>query len=512
MRTYSDRQHLIAAILIFATSFAVAVCAITTLRGQSSPPAQSESPSPADLGSPSPTAAPGDEPEATAEETPLPVQPPLPEITDDLEAPKEPENLQGELEIEPAPLTSEPGATVEETIPSTTGLEPAGLEPELPSSTTSPDGAQVEVNGLPQSNQSLKIVATARIKAEYDDNIFISARNEQSDLLFALSPGIALGFGEVEILVRRAAGNIYPSVNPDTSGDARSFIFVRYEPTLTLYTEHGAENTLEHDALLAGQWKGAYLTLSSRTSYKKLAGPEVEIGRRVDRTILSELLEGRYDYTDRTSFAVRVGAIDKNYDIGGFDSTEIFEDNSINYKLGARTTISGRAKFGYVEVEASPNQTYEQLLVGGQYEITDKFAVNSELGAEYRQIQGQDNLDSLNPLFSLGLTYQPFAETKIGLSASQFTQNSASTARRNVDLSSVQLGVDQRFFQRYHASFEVEYRHANFTTTTTGQQANRSDNILFLRPSLRIDLIRNTSVQLGYVYQSKDSTEFNSSF
>jgi len=94
------------------------------------------------------------------------------------------------------------------------------------------------------------------------------------------------------------------------------------------------------------------------------------------------------------------------------------------------------------------------------------------------------------------------------LNASQFTTNSVSSRRQNIESSSVAIQLEQRLFQRYYFVFDAEYDHADYT----GNSSERVDDIILLRPSVRLDFLRSASLQVGYELWHDSSTIPNRSF
>ncbi len=396
-------------------------------------------------------------------------------------------------------------------------LQP-NLEPPLPSqqieaTQTEPavdlsDEPEVELDGLTQRNTAFKIVYGIQSRLEFDDNIFISPKNEQADLIFTLSPTIAFGWGEVHSEVRRQQFGALPEGRFDEA--ARSFIYLSYTPTVSLFAEHDSENSLDHDLLLEAQAKFAYLTLGSKTVYKTMTIAEVDVGTRMRVTTYSETISAGYDYSDRTSFAAKLSATVRENEIGR-NHTIYITEGSVNYKYSERTSFSLGAKFGLLKVQDSPDQIFEQGLVGANYLVTSKISVSGYAGVEFRQVQ-EGGVNSTNPVFDVNLNYQPFDQTTISLNATRYITNSARSQNQNIDYTGISASIQQRLFQRYHAGFSVEYINANYTQAEAGISVSREDNILLLRPSIRMDLTKTASLLLGYSYRQNDSTLGTRSF
>lgn len=406
----------------------------------------------------------------------------------------------------------------------TEALENAEIEPTLPSNEPMPQteepiapyavpqgaGPAVEINGVRQKSRGdLHWVIAAEAGARYDDNIFISHSDRQSDVIFSLTPSITLGWGDLHDELRRLgmAGPI--SLAADSDYETRSYFFLHYAPTGTLFVDHSSQNTVDHDASLIAQWKKAYLTIDASSSFVSRSDPEIDVGTRVKRYYYGEDLKLTYDYSDRTFLEADFNATFNRYDIG-LDSNEYYNQDWLNYRYGARTTLGVGTRFGYLDVLHGAEQYYEQGLVRAEYSITQKLAATANGGVEYRQVRG--GKDSTDPVFGLGLRFQPFDQTYLSLDASRSTENSASINGDNITASEVSATVRQRFLRRYYAQCDASFVNAEYKDTGVLSSFSRTDNVVSISPSLRMDVTKAVDLKGGYSFRSNDSTVSHYSF
>ena len=250
--------------------------------------------------------------------------------------------------------------------------------------------------------------------------------------------------------------------------------------------------------------------MGNATTFQTLSGPDIDLGRRVDRSIFSERIDAAYDYSDRTFLAVNILGSFRTYDVG-FNSNEFVNEDSINYRYGAHTLFSLATRFGYLQVQDNPDQVYEQFLLGTRYLVSDKFTLNGNAGIEFRQVQSGGR-DTTNPVFELGADYKPFDQTLISLKVSRRTTNSESSAGQNITYSSIGLVFEQRFFKRYYLNLYAEYVNADYSADLSGNTAPRTDDIISFRPSVRVELTKNSSLQIGYELLRDSSTVADRSF
>lgn len=354
-------------------------------------------------------------------------------------------------------------------------------------------------SGRPVSQ--LKTVLRVDSRLTYDDNIFINRRGQQSDLIFSLSPTIAAGIGDVRPEFRRLALNTFSPAVIDEAYDPRSFIFASYTPTVTIFFDHDEEDALDHDVVVEARWLQTYLTLGSETRFQTLTDPDIDVGGRVSRSIFSQDFTALYDYSDRTSFEFRLGGAIRHYP-DQIDSEELLMQNSVNYRLGARTLVGLGVTLGWLHVEDSGDQPYEQLLLRGRYHLSDKIDAFGNAGIEFRQLEQKD--DRLEPVFQVGVVYQPWDQTLFTLGVARRIENSAGSPGFDVISTEVALDARQRFLGSFYVGFAGRYQSTQYLSVLSDASA-RCDDILLLQPYVKIDLSKFAALELGYAFRNDDS-------
>jgi len=348
-----------------------------------------------------------------------------------------------------------------------------------------------------------EIEAVVRVdsRVTYDDNLFINERNKRSDLIFAFSPTIAVGIGDVRSEFRRLGLSTFSPAVIDEAYDPGSFIFARYTPTLSLFLDHDEEDALDHDAALEAQWRQAYLTLISETRFQTLSDPDIDVGGRVRRTIFSQDLMASYDYSERTSFQFRLRGTLRHYP-AQIDSQELLMQNSVNYRLGARTLVGLGLVLGWLHAEDSGDQPYEQLLLRGRYHLSDKIDFFGNAGVEFRQLEHRD--DRVEPVFEFGASYKPWEASSITLVAGRRIESSAGSPGFDVISTEVAVDVQQRFAGRYYLGLLARYQAAQYLSVFSDSKTRR-DDIVLLQPYVKVDLSKASAIELGYTFQNDDS-------
>jgi len=325
----------------------------------------------------------------------------------------------------------------------------------------------------------------------FDDNILISGSNPKRDVLYTISPGAILGVGDY---LRRQ----------------NNYARLEYDPSLTLFQRYSTDNSLEHYLRFDTQYTFSSLALGAGFEYDKLAGPDRDIGGRVNRDIYIADLSATYTLSDKTSLDSDTAFWFRHYqdEIG---SQEIINHEWANYTIVPKLDVAGGVAFGFLSPEHGGRQTYQQTLVRLRYSASDKLTFSGHAGVEFREFSTRGTL--LTPVFGLNTQYALNASTTLSLNGSRSVTNSAALNGEDYTATRFTLGLTQHlignFFLTLAGGYENDaYRQA--TSFTGGRQ--REDNYLFFQPSLDYRLQDWASLSLSYFYQSNNSNISANSF
>jgi hypothetical protein len=363
-----------------------------------------------------------------------------------------------------------------------------------------------------RAERKWRVIPFGRVRATADDNIFISNTNRESDISFNLSPGIAAGWGDYAAEIRQLGEfeHYFEPLDLEQDGQPQSFIFGRYALNASFFTDHSDQDSVDHDALIAGRWEASKLILGFRLSFQTLSGTNIDVGNRVDRTVYGGAITSLYELTEKTSLELNVYNNTNNYD-GGIDWSEWVLEDWVNYQVLPKTRISLGTRLGTTDVEGASTQTFEQLVARVSYYATSKLALSLDGGVEWRQF-GDDGDDDLFTVFNFTSTYAPFDGTQI--SANAFRRNSASVSLVNENITStgVAARVRQRFLHRFFLSVEGGYQNSEYQSVVTGDTSARDDDTVYVKPSVSFDVTKYLSAETAYQYQHNDSSISTFSF
>jgi uncharacterized protein (PEP-CTERM system associated) len=149
------------------------------------------------------------------------------------------------------------------------------------------------------------------------------------------------------------------------------------------------------------------------------------------------------------------------------------------------------------------------MRVLGSYIPTQKLNFLFNGGVQFLEFSGTTKID---PVFSLGVFYQPFPATSFTLSAFRNVVGSASLEGQDYFATGIEFSVSQQFFQRVLTSVNFGYENDSYFGTTQATPTNRVDKYMFVRPRLTYAFVDWFSVSIWYEYRETTSTQETSSF
>jgi len=332
----------------------------------------------------------------------------------------------------------------------------------------------------------------------YDDNIYISHTNKQSDVLWTIAPSVTLGAG-------------------DYHEQQASLLSISYTPSFIFFTDQSRNNAIDHDAQLNAQWRQDPWKLGLQQSYQNYSGALVDVGNRVDRQIYNTALEAVYELTPKTSFE-----LDGRQSINNFKSLRSYNEwqaaGWMDYEVMPLLKTGLGFTGGFVDVTPGANQTYQQVLARATYSLTELLDVRASAGGELREFEGGQN-NRANPVFTLGATYRPRENTSLKLDAYRRSQASAIQVQslgqaqdQNYTTTGFSGSVRQVLFENYALNLTGGYENSDYTSNIRGQAANRNDNYFFAQFALDANLLDKLTVGVFYQYRNNDSTDNTRSF
>jgi hypothetical protein len=350
-----------------------------------------------------------------------------------------------------------------------------------------------------------KVITYVSERTTIDDNIFISNSNKQSDVYFSIAPGFAAGWGDF-----RSALLAHSSRFSDQYGQTRepvndpldgNFAYLNYTATATHFVSHDSLDAIDQDGAISAQWAFTKLLLGVNARFQTLSGPDIDVGTRTRRDIFTLDTTGNYSISDRTSIDVDAGGVVRQY-ATELNSSEWHAQVFSDYQLYPKTSIGAGIVAGVRELQTSPNQYYEQAQLRAGYNATAKLTINVNGGLE---IDEADGATKFNPVFGVGVSYLLNEKDTLSLSASRSTSSSAVTTGETVENTGIDFQVRHRLYSSFSIACSVGYNHAEYYQQGLSTLV-RTDNYVFIRPSLAYDFAEWSEIELAYEYHRDVST------
>jgi hypothetical protein len=389
--------------------------------------------------------------------------------------------IPGPGSLEPGtPTTTSTGST-DVSGYSTTGNSAAPISGPGATSASSGPGGFFSPNGR------IPFHITAVIGESYDDNIFVQP-HKTSDELTTLSIKGELRFG-------------------DRSSTDSNFLDVYYQPSGILYAQHSSEDTLNQNVDLFYQHRFTRLTLSLEQSYVHAQSTNSAIGNLVTSDTYNTNATVDYAYSDKLdlkgSFLLNV----TDFQDSSYTNSREFDGNFyFLYHLDSRLSLGLGPEFGFLDVQQTANQTYQQLLGHVLYVYSGRLTFAADGGAELREYQGTTG-NTLTPVFDLTATYTPSPYTILSLSGARRDSPSYNLIGQDYVSTSISVSAIQQFYQKFSLRLSLGYENDDYQAASNNPgDTAREDNYFFVNPGVDYHPNDWLTVSAYYRYQRDDSS------
>jgi hypothetical protein len=336
----------------------------------------------------------------------------------------------------------------------------------------------------------------ARAGVVYDDNIYITERSKQDDVIWSIAPGLLLAAG-------------------DYRQKEEGFAAVQYSPNFLFFTDQNSNNAVDHDAQGRVQFHPGNWTLQLYQGFQQYSGAVADVGERVTRSIFTTEGSVRYEFSPKTSMEIRGRQLIVDYDetsanpVSGYNQWEA--GAFLDYWVTPKFRVGPGVNLGWVDVPDSVNQSYQQFLARATYSVTEKVDFNGTAGMEVREFQGdQDN--RWNGVFSLGVAYKPLENTFLSFDAFRRDETSVALLNQNYTLTGFAASIRQNFAVLYTASLTGGYYNAAYHSTVEGVTADRDDDHFYVRVGADWNATGRFTIGVFYQFRNNDSSAPGYSF
>ena len=432
------------------------------------------------------------QPEAAPESSPAPAIPdsgPAPADTTTAAPPVPSEETRP---ISPTrTLQSETESDEQRLVPMTPQPEPEmTVQPE--ESPVEPETVGTEEAGIDElGHRRWRIIPLFSVGFEYNDNIFISETDRVSDFLWIATGGFVFELG-------------------DFRNHEENYLGIKWLGQPVIYTENSEQNAFNQFAAITLQYRFTKMVARWDSNYSFVKGPNRDVNTITTTQQFWNSLSFAYDYSAKTQLNLTF--------YQSTTLTEDFQDNNnyearagINYQIFSKTRVGAQGAIGIIDSTDTPLQYYQQLRVQIAYLPTEKLTFSFNGGVQFMEFEGTDVVKT-EPVFSFGVSYQPFPATSIALMGFRNIFGSSLEPGQDYAATGVELSVQQRFFQKLTAGVSFGYENDSYFGTTPETPTRRVDDYVYARPRLTYAFVDWFSASIFYEYRQTSSTQPGFSF
>jgi hypothetical protein len=246
------------------------------------------------------------------------------------------------------------------------------------------------------------------------------------------------------------------------------------------------------------------------STYSTVRGSSRDVNTITTSQTFWNSLAFAYDYSDKTAFDLTFTQTTSATD--NFQTTSQYQARAgMNYQLFPKTRVGFQGVAGVLDSSDTPLQYLQQALVQVIYSGTGKLSFLFSGGVQALEFEDRDEV-KISPVFSLGVSYQPFPSTSISLIGFRNVVGSSAEAGQDYYATGFEVNISQGFFQKFVAALSFGYENDSYFETTADTPTDRVDNYVFIRPRLTYAFVDWFSVSVFYEFRQTESTQEISSF
>jgi Putative beta-barrel porin 2 len=278
----------------------------------------------------------------------------------------------------------------------------------------------------------------------------------------------------IQATVGNEQDTLVDTLSPGVTADLGRHWTVDYTPTLNFYSSRQFHNSVDQSASLTGatHYEDWDFNLSQNANIS--SDPLTETGAQTDQESYSTALSAAYAFNDKwaanASVDQSISLVSELQDSYNWSTLE-----GVSYEFSPRLNVGISAGGGYTKVsgdateaDSNPDSVNEEIQFNANWRATDKISLQGSVGVNDEQFLAAGFNDSLSPIFSAAIQYQPFKVTQISLSAGRSVGSSDFFIEAQTsDSTTISLSLNQRILKKYNLTLGVGYSQTQYTTTDT---------------------------------------------
>jgi len=356
----------------------------------------------------------------------------------------------------------------------------------------------------------------------YDDNILYSTKNQQSDLINQLAPGIQIVGGDRSSL--RSYVSSYEDLNQslDLTRLTPSWLVLRpleswpdkfmlldYSPRWQMFTHHSANDSLDQFLTFNSVWPMSKLVVGIRQDYRYEKTTIVQAYTRSEVEQIHSEADAGYRLNDKFS----VDSAFERQELSYPGSTNLMGyvewkgTVSLNRQMIETFNVSLVLAGGQDDVGSGLNQTFEQ--VGGRvrYDYSRLFSIDGSVGIEDRQFDTGRG-DTLSPVFTLGATYKPWERAYLRAGIARQQSASLYDGYYNSSIGGY-LTLHKDFTDRFSLQTDLGYYQTDSTPIQNVPNTSKPSDYYSVQLKGNLKLLKYLDAQAFYVFRGSGISQNN---
>lgn len=318
----------------------------------------------------------------------------------------------------------------------------------------------------------------------FDDNVDLRSHGRRSDFILTLSPSVTYVLG---------------------SPGGRFSLTANYTAVGLYFLEGTSKNSVDHSGNVAITYRFNRLTVGGTLSARSTDGGNRDAGDRVQQVVIYLGAFANCRLTEKISLNLN-GDLTVSDFSRLLDSQEARVQLFVDFAVRPKVQLGAGFLFGTLAVNRGPTQTYEQVLGRIVLTPTAKLGFNGSVGVEVRQL-GDGVSDEVAPVFSVGITYNPWQDVSFSLDTRYRTYPSAALHGEDYQAFTLGLGVRRaNLFDRFGVSLTFGFEHDRYQQTIRDLLADRRDNFFYTQVGLEWKIKKYLGVSAFYEFSFNESS------
>lgn len=335
-----------------------------------------------------------------------------------------------------------------------------------------------EVGWVPNSTRASSLSECVHLSASagarYDDNIYLTHTDEESDVIYYFSPTM--------------------SVSNGVPGTARHIWGVSYTPSFQMYQSNSDRDSVGHyvtaryDVYLPKTLIGVY------ASYANTSGSDRYVSGTVDEEFFDLKLNLSHELSGKMQFDLAAGTEFQDFDSSNlYGNDGYYVDAALLYEMTGKIRVGPSVRYSEDDVSSGPDHDAFSYGLRSTYQMTGKTAASLSVGFENRDFTGDEGENST--VWNFGLDHDFSHKSNLSMSVYQRSNPAYNLINSGYVATGVNLQAIHELSEMTRIDARVLYENNDYYSTDDGG-AGVLDNDYF-SVQLGIDHILPCGLSLG---------------